>query len=111
MSPLLLRYFSFSDSMPSPGQPQQRHRPPAASPRAHPKIGQQAEVQMLVPIGQEADFQRFDQSLDVLRAREHRRHHHQGTGFGRNSFGKIHPRQRLRPYQQRRQPVTRAIAR
>ena len=31
-----------------------------------PKIGQQAEVQVLVPVRQEPDFKRLDQILDVL---------------------------------------------
>ena len=32
------------------------------------KVGQQAEMQVLVAIGEEADFERFDQVLDVVRA-------------------------------------------
>ena len=70
-----------------------------------PKIGQQAKVQVIVPIGQEPDFQRFDQILDVLRAGEHRRRHHQGAHFRRNTPGKVHARQRPGRGQQRRQPV------
>ena len=70
-----------------------------------PKISEQAEVQVLVPICQEPDFQRFHQSRDVLRAREHSRDHHEGAKFPRNSFGEVQARQRLWPHQQRRQPV------
>ncbi len=44
-----------------------------------PKISEQAEVQVLIPICQEPDFQRLDQSRDVLRAREHSRDHHEGA--------------------------------
>ena len=32
------------------------------------KISQQAEVQVLVPIGEESDFERLDQFLDAVRA-------------------------------------------
>ena len=41
-------------------------------------------MQVLVPIGQEPDFQRLDQILDVLRAGEHRRDHDQSARFRRN---------------------------
>ena len=40
------------------------------------KIGQQAEAQVVVTVGQEPDFQRFDQIFDVLSTAEHRRNHH-----------------------------------
>ena len=51
---------------PLPGQPQQR-----LVFRHHlgvrvPEVGQQAEVQILIAIGQEPNFQRLDQILDVL---------------------------------------------
>ncbi len=70
-----------------------------------PKIGQQSKVQAVVPVGQEPNFQRLDQILDVPRAGEHRRRHHQGAGFRRNTPGKVQARQRPGRRQQRRQPV------
>jgi hypothetical protein len=36
-------------------------RPPEAFPRRVAKIGQQTEVQVVIPIGQKANFQRLDQ--------------------------------------------------
>jgi hypothetical protein len=46
------------------------------------KIGQQAEVQVFIAIGQKPDFQRLDQILDVRGAGQHRRHHHQRARVG-----------------------------
>ena len=41
------------------------------------KVGQQAEMQIAVPIGEEANFERLDQIVDVSGAGEHGRDHHQ----------------------------------
>ncbi len=51
---------------PLPGQPQQRLVLRNRFLERIPEIRQQAEVQVVVPIGQEPDFQRLDQILDVL---------------------------------------------
>ena len=69
MSPFAPRYFSFSSSMRACGQLQQRFVLRQRFRVRVLKIGQQAEAQIVVPIGQEPDFQRLDQILDVLRAR------------------------------------------
>ena len=69
------------------------------------KISQQTEVQILILVGQKPDFNRLNQVLNVLSAREHRRDHGQSTRFRRNSFGEVHFRQGLRRGQQRSQPV------
>ena len=88
-----------------PGQPQQRFVLRQRFFERVSKVGQQAEVQMVVPICQETDFQRIDQILDVLNAREHSRDYHQSARFRRNPFGEVHSRQRMRRRQQRGQPV------
>ena len=88
-----------------PGQPQERLVLRQGFCVRIAKISQQAEVQVLVPICQEPDFKRLDQTRDVLRAREHSRHHHEGPRFRGNSGGKVQARQWLRRHQQRRQPV------
>ena len=90
---------------PLPGQPQQL---PVLRDRflvRIQEIRQQAEVQVVIPIRQEPDFQGLDQGLDVAGAREHRRDHHQGARFRRDPFGEVHSRQRMRLHQQRGEPV------
>jgi hypothetical protein len=70
-------YFSLSSSIRRPCQLQQRS---VGGERFLPgvaKIGQQAEVQVLIAIRQKPDLQRLDQLLDVRLAGEHGRHHHQ----------------------------------
>jgi hypothetical protein len=62
-------------------------------------------VQVVIPICQEPDFQGLDQVLDVAEAREHRRDHHQGARFRRNSFGEVHSRKWMRFHKQRGEPV------
>ena len=69
------------------------------------EIGQQAEVQVDVAIGEEPHFQRLHKTLDVVRAGEHGRDHHQGARFRRDARGEIHARQRMRRRQQGGQPV------
>ena len=69
------------------------------------KIRQQAEVQVVVPVRQEPDFQRLDQAFDALRAGQHGRNHHQSARFRRNPSGEIQSRQQVRRHQQRRPPV------
>ncbi|EGF32457.1 hypothetical protein IMCC9480_2462 [Oxalobacteraceae bacterium IMCC9480] len=69
------------------------------------QIGQQATAQVRIAIGQVAHFERFAQTVDIGDRIQHRRHHHQRVGVGRNARRKIHPRQWLRYRQQRRQPV------
>ncbi len=72
--------------------------------RVH-KIGQQAEVQVLVAIGQKPHFQRFDQLLDAGRAGEQGRHHHQRARLRRDALGEVHAGQWLRRHQQAGEPV------
>ena len=55
------------------------------------KIGQQAEVQTRVAIGETPDFERLDQILDVANAGEHRRNDHQRPRVRRNACRIIHP--------------------
>jgi hypothetical protein len=43
------------------------------------KVGQKAEMQIRVAIGQKPDFQRFDQTFDALATGEHCRNHRQRT--------------------------------
>jgi hypothetical protein len=62
-------------------------------------------MQALVAIRQEADLQRLDQLFGVPGAAEQRRHHHQRTRAGRYPQREVHPWQRMRRHQQRRQPV------
>ncbi len=62
-------------------------------------------MQVAVAIGQEPDFQRLDQALDVARAGEHGRDHDQGAGCRRNARREVHARQRMRRRQQSGQPV------
>ncbi len=49
------------------------------------KIRQQGEVQVYVLVGQETDFQRFDEAVDASRAGKHRRDHHQRARSRRNA--------------------------
>ena len=56
------------------------------------KIGQQSEVQVRVAIGQEPDFKRLDQILDVVSAGEHGWNHHQCPRLRSNSRREIHSR-------------------
>jgi len=86
------------------GQPQQRFVLRQRFFDGVAKISEQTEVEVVIPICQEADFQCLDQVLDVLSAREHRRNHHQSSNSW-GILGKIHARQRARRRQQRRQPV------
>ena len=41
------------------------------------KIGQETEMQVLVPISEESDFEGFKQVVDAPRMLEERRNHHQ----------------------------------
>ena len=90
---------------PLPGQPHQLLVPGDRLLARIQEIRQQAEVQVLIPIRKEPDFQGFDQGLDAAGAREHRRDHHQGARFRRNPFGEVHSRQRIRFHEQRGDPV------
>jgi 3',5'-cyclic AMP phosphodiesterase CpdA len=69
------------------------------------KIGQQAEVQMCVPIGQKPHLERFDQLLDAGGAGEQGRHHHQRAHLRRDACGEVHAGQGLRRHQQAGEPV------
>ena len=62
-----LPYFRFSASILLRGQPHSASSSGSVSVRRVGEIGQEAEVQVLVAVGQEAHFQRLDQVLDVLR--------------------------------------------
>ena len=90
---------------PLPGKPQQRFVLRQRFLLGVSKIGQQAEVQVIVPICQEPHFKRLDQILYILRAHEHRRNHDQRAEFRRDPFGEVHARQRMGCRQQRRQPI------
>ncbi len=69
------------------------------------EVGQQAEMQMGVAIGEEADLQRLDQPVDAFDAGEHRGDDDQRARRHRQPEREIHARQRLRLHQQGRQPV------
>ena len=69
------------------------------------KIGQQSEMQVAVAIGQETNFQRLGQVLDVCGAGEHGGDNHQGVRCGRNARGKIHTWQRMRRHDHLHHPV------
>ena len=97
---LLIQFF---DSL--PGEQQERFVLRQYFLRRVRKIGQQPEVQVFIAICQKPDFHRLDQIFDVGSTREERWDHHQGARFLRNSFGEIHPRQRMRRHQQCSQPV------
>ena len=96
MSAFGLRYFSFNSSNSLLGQPQKRFVLRQRFFDGVAEISQQTEVEVVIPICQEADFQRLDQVLDVLSAGEHRRDHDQGARFRRDSSGKVHSRQQVR---------------
>ncbi len=90
---------------PLPGKPQQRFVLSQRFLLCVSKIGQQAEVQVSVPICQEPHFKRLDQVLYILRAYEHRRNHGQRAEFRWDPFGEVHAWQRMGCRQQRRQPI------
>ncbi len=90
---------------PLPGQLQQRRVLGQRLLGRVAQVGQQAEVQVVVAIGQKPDFQRLDQVLDVARAGEHGRDHHQRARCRRDARGEVHARQRMRRRQQGDQPV------
>ena len=69
------------------------------------QVGQESEVQVRVPIGQEPHLQCLDQTLDVAGAGEHGRDHHQGARLRRDAVGEVHARQAAWRDQQGRQPV------
>ena len=69
------------------------------------EIGQQAEMQVRIAIGQEAHLQSFDQGIDAGLTPDHARHDHQRARAGGDAFGVIHARQRLRRDQHGRRPV------
>ena len=103
LSRLLVLVIEFLD--PFPGQSQQgrvfRHR---FSLRV-PEVGQQGKVQMGVPIGQESDFERFDEMLDMFNAAEHRRNHDQRARLRGDAFGEVQARERMWRDQHGCQPV------
>ena len=69
------------------------------------KVSQQGKVQIGVAIAEEANLQRFDQSLNAGYAGEHRGYHDQRTRLCRDALREIHARQALWCHQQRCQPV------
>ena len=69
------------------------------------KIRQQAEMEVSVAIGEEADLQRLNKMLDRLRTGEHRRNDNQRARRWRNASREVHSRQRVRRHQQGCQPV------
>ena len=60
------------------------------------QVRQQREVKVLILICQVADFQLFNQRIDALDARQHRRNSHERTHLRGKPFGKVHSRQRAR---------------
>ena len=69
------------------------------------KIRQQREENIVVAVGEIADFERFEQRLDAAHAGEHRRHDHHRRVTGRNAFGKIETRQRGWRDENRDEPI------
>ena len=69
------------------------------------KVGQQAEVQIRVAIGQESHLKCLDQTLDVAQAGEHGRDDHQGARFRRDARRIVHARQRTRRSQKGDEPI------
>ena len=65
------------------------------------EIGQQREMQMLVTIGEVSNFQRLEQTDDLLFAAQHRRHDDRGAIIRRDAERKIHTRQLARRDDQR----------
>ena len=55
------------------------------------KVGQQTEVKIRVAIGQVTDLQGLDQTLDIVRAGQQGRHHHQGARLRRDTRREIQP--------------------
>ena len=68
-------------------------------------IGQQREMQVGVPIGQEAHFEGLDQAFDVCDTCQHRRNHDQRARLRRKPVREVHSRQCPRRDQEHRQPV------
>ena len=68
-------------------------------------IGQQREMQVVVPIGQEAHFEGLDQAFDVCDTCQHRRNHDQRARLRRKPVREVHSRQCPRRDQEHRQPV------
>ena len=69
------------------------------------KVCQQTERDVVVPIAEEPHLQRFDQALDVLRARDQGRNDDQRPGGRRDSPRQVHLRQGLGPRQPRHDDV------
>ena len=61
------------------------------------QVRQQSERDVFVPIAEKPDFQRFDQTLDVLGARDQGRNDDEGPGGGRDAARQVHLRQGLGP--------------
>ena len=70
-----------------------------------PEVGQQGKEQLAVPIGQESDFERFDEMLDLFNAAEHRRNHDQRARLRGDAFGVVQARERMWRDQHGCQPV------
>ncbi|HRM67998.1 MAG TPA: hypothetical protein PLO71_01085, partial [Thauera phenylacetica] len=69
------------------------------------QVGEQAKMQTAVAIGQEADFERLDEFIDVVGTGEQGRHHHQRAPLRRDARGEVHARQRVRRRHQSGEPV------
>ncbi len=65
---------------------------------------------MIVAVAEEADLQRLDQILHVLRAGEQAGDRHQRACTGRDAARVVHPRQQLRRHRQGGRPVEQAHA-
>ncbi len=59
------------------------------------KVGEQAETQVRIAVGQEPHFHLLAQLVDVFATVDQRGYHDQRAGVGRNAAFKIHARQRL----------------
>ena len=69
------------------------------------KIGQQREVEIVVPVGQESNFQRLHEFVDLPGVGDDRGDRHDRAVLRRDSRGKIHPRQDARTHQQHDRPI------
>ncbi len=72
------------------------------------EVGQQAEVQVRVAVGEEAHLERLDQLVDAGDAADERRHHDQRARAAGDAERVVHARQHARHDEQRRRPVDEA---
>ena len=68
------------------------------------EVGEQGEMQVRIAVGEEADLQAFEESIDRGRVGEHGRHGDEGALIGWDARPEIKPRKRVRPDDERRRP-------